>query len=114
VVDYLAQATASGNWPGYLFAHPYDNDNTDNSFRLGNSVKYASPEIGHHRRDHRQRRELHRRGGGINYTFGAATAGFAYTNSNYKDPAGNCHTGACRYFPPCSSWVLNGPHAPLA
>ncbi len=45
VVDYLAQTTANGNWAGYLFAHPYDNDNTDNSFRLGNSVKYASPEI---------------------------------------------------------------------
>ncbi|WP_051381542.1 porin [Paraburkholderia mimosarum] len=45
VVDYLAQATANGNWAGYLFSHPYDNDNTDNSFRVNNTVKYASPNI---------------------------------------------------------------------
>ena len=45
VVDYLAPTTANGNWAGYLLAHPYDNDNTDNSFRLSNSVKYASPEM---------------------------------------------------------------------
>lgn len=46
VVDYLGPTTANGNWAGYLFAHPYDNDNTDNSFRVSNSVKYASPDIG--------------------------------------------------------------------
>ncbi|RDV00287.1 porin [Trinickia dinghuensis] len=43
LVDYLAQTTANGNWAGYLFSHPYDNDNTDNSFRVDNTVKYASP-----------------------------------------------------------------------
>lgn len=43
LVDYLAQTTANGNWAGYLFSHPYDNDNTDNSFRVNNTVKYASP-----------------------------------------------------------------------
>lgn len=43
VVDFLAQTTANGNWAGYLFAHPYDNDNTDNSFRVNNTVKYTSP-----------------------------------------------------------------------
>ncbi|WP_049017806.1 porin, partial [Burkholderia multivorans] len=32
VVDYLAPTTANGNWGGYLLAHPFDNDNTDNSF----------------------------------------------------------------------------------
>ncbi|MFB9123782.1 porin [Paraburkholderia dipogonis] len=46
VVDYVAPTTANGNWAGYLFAHPFDNDNTDNSFRLSNSVKYTSPNIG--------------------------------------------------------------------
>lgn len=46
VVDYAAPTTANGNWAGYLFAHPYDNDNTDNSFRVSNSVKYASPNLG--------------------------------------------------------------------
>jgi predicted porin len=43
VVDYLAQTTANGNWGGYLFSHPYDNDNTDNTFRVNNTIKYASP-----------------------------------------------------------------------
>ncbi|WP_321954225.1 porin [Paraburkholderia bannensis] len=46
VVDYLAPLTANGAWAGYLFAHPYDNDNTDNSFRLNNTIKYASPSFG--------------------------------------------------------------------
>ena len=43
LVDYLAQTTANGNWAGALFSHPYDNDNTDNSFRVDNTVKYTSP-----------------------------------------------------------------------
>ncbi|MGV7246634.1 porin [Caballeronia sp. M23-90] len=42
VVDFVAPLTANGNWAGYLFSHPFDNDNTDNSFRLNNSVKYTS------------------------------------------------------------------------
>ncbi|MFM0012417.1 porin [Paraburkholderia sediminicola] len=46
VVDFLAPLTANGNWAGYLMSHPYDNDNTDNSFRLNNSVKYTSNTYG--------------------------------------------------------------------
>jgi predicted porin len=46
VVDFLAQTTANGNWGGYMFSHPYDNDNTDNTFRLNNTIKYASPTFG--------------------------------------------------------------------
>ncbi|MGF6772287.1 putative porin [Paraburkholderia sp. GAS199] len=46
VVDYLAPLTANGNWAGYMLSHPYDNDNTDNSFRLNNSVKYTSNTYG--------------------------------------------------------------------
>jgi predicted porin len=46
VVDYLAPLTANGNWAGYLLSHPLDNDNTDNSFRLNNTVKYASNTYG--------------------------------------------------------------------
>ncbi|MEO6920548.1 MAG: porin [Collimonas sp.] len=42
VVDYLGPLTANGNWGGYLFSHPFDNDNTDNSFRVNNAVKYTS------------------------------------------------------------------------
>ena len=45
VVDFLAPTTANGDWAGSLFSHPYDNDNTDNSFRLDNSVKYTSPSL---------------------------------------------------------------------
>lgn len=42
VVDFLGPLTANGNWGGYLLSHPFDNDNTDNSFRINNSVKYQS------------------------------------------------------------------------
>lgn len=45
VVDYLALTTANGNWGGYLLSHPFDNDNTDNTFRVNNTVKYASPDL---------------------------------------------------------------------
>ncbi|MEM5457366.1 porin [Paraburkholderia phytofirmans] len=45
VVNYLAQTTANGTWGGGMFSHPYDNDNTDNTFRINNTVKYTSPEI---------------------------------------------------------------------
>ncbi|WP_322046044.1 porin [Paraburkholderia sp. J67] len=45
VVDYLAPLTANGWYSGYLFSHPYDNDNTDNTFRVNNAIKYASPSI---------------------------------------------------------------------
>ena len=146
VVDYLAPTTANGNWAGYLFAHPYDNDNTDNSFRLGNSVKYASPNLaglqfggvysfsndtnfannraysfgGQYQNGGLLIAAAYLQannpgagsvgaitandasfiagrmrifGGGINYTFGPATAGFAYTNSNYQNPTGNGYIG---------------------
>ncbi|QYY33808.1 porin (plasmid) [Cupriavidus pinatubonensis] len=46
LVDYLAQNTVTGNWGGYIFSHPYDNDNTINTFRVNNTVKYASPSLG--------------------------------------------------------------------
>jgi GBP family porin len=42
VVDYVAPLTANGSWGGTYFSHPFDNDNTDNSFRVNNSVKYQS------------------------------------------------------------------------
>ena len=145
VVDYLAPTTANGNWGGYLLAHPFDNDNTDNSFRLDNTVKYAAelrrlpvrrriqlqqqhellgqPRVQLRRAVPEQRPADRRRvpagepsgngsagaitandasyiaermrvfGAGINYTFGQATVGFAYTNSNYKNPTGNGYLG---------------------
>jgi general bacterial porin, GBP family len=42
VVDYLGPLTANGSWGGTYFSHIADNDNTDNSFRINNSVKYQS------------------------------------------------------------------------
>ncbi|MFM0368180.1 porin [Paraburkholderia aspalathi] len=42
VVDFLAPLTVNGNWGGQMFSHPYDNDNTDNTFRINNAVKYTS------------------------------------------------------------------------
>lgn len=44
-VDMFSPMTANGNWTGYIFSHPYDNDNTDYSFRANNAVKYVSPTI---------------------------------------------------------------------
>ncbi|MBP0592513.1 porin [Paraburkholderia sp. LEh10] len=146
VVDYLAQTTANGNWAGYLFSHPFDNDNTDNSFRVNNSIKYASPEIAGFQfggtysfsndtnfANNRQysfgaqyatgglllaaaylqanntgatsggaiatndasffAQRMRVFGAGVNYTFGSATVGFAYTNSNYHNPTGNGYLG---------------------
>jgi general bacterial porin, GBP family len=43
VVDYVGPLAATGSWGGTWFAHPFDNDNLNNSFRLNNSVKYTSP-----------------------------------------------------------------------
>jgi GBP family porin len=44
VVDYLAPLSFTGRRPGgnNLSAHPYDNDNLNNSFRVDNSVKFTS------------------------------------------------------------------------
>ncbi|HEY4295271.1 MAG TPA: porin [Paraburkholderia sp.] len=146
MVDYLAQTTANGNWAGQLFSHPLDNDNTDNSFRLDNTVKYTSPSISGFKfggtysfsndtgfANNRAysiggqyvyggllvaaaylqgnnpgnsangaissndanfiAARMRIFGGGITYTFGPATAGFVYSNSNYLDPTGNGYFG---------------------
>jgi GBP family porin len=47
VVDYLAPLALTGTSSGGTqFAHPFDNDNLDNSFRINNSVKYSSVNYG--------------------------------------------------------------------
>ncbi|MFC0397885.1 porin [Paraburkholderia rhizosphaerae] len=46
VVDYLGPLALTGTqYGGTFFAHPFDNDNLDNDFRINNSVKYQSPDI---------------------------------------------------------------------
>lgn len=45
VVTYLAPLTSNGGTTGFIFAHPLDNDNTDNTFRTNNSVKFASQNL---------------------------------------------------------------------
>jgi predicted porin len=146
MVDYVGPLTSNGNWAGYLFSHPYDNDNTDNSFRFNNAVKYTSPNFAglqfggaysfSNSTNFADNRAYslgaqYQRGGllvaaaylqadnpgngsagaiaandasflaqrmrvfgaGVNYTFGPATVGFVYTNSNYKNPTGNGYLG---------------------
>jgi predicted porin len=44
VVDYIQPVAASGQFGG-PFLHAGDIDNTDNSFRVDNAIKYASPSI---------------------------------------------------------------------
>jgi predicted porin len=46
VVDYLAPLTSNGGTTGFIFSHPLDNDNTDNTFRVNNAVKFASNKYG--------------------------------------------------------------------
>lgn len=43
VVDYLGPLSLTGTqFGGTQFAHPFDNDNLNNSFRINNAVKYQS------------------------------------------------------------------------
>lgn len=47
VVDYLGPLALTGtSYGGVHFAHPYDNDNLDNSFRIANSVKFETDSLG--------------------------------------------------------------------
>ncbi|SAL52601.1 porin [Caballeronia humi] len=47
VVDYLGPLALTGTqYGGTQAAHPFDNDNLDNSFRVSNSVKYQSVNYG--------------------------------------------------------------------
>ncbi|WP_233835479.1 porin [Paraburkholderia sp. ZP32-5] len=43
VADMIGPLTMNGSYAGWPFSHPFDNDNTDDTFRVNNSVKYLSP-----------------------------------------------------------------------
>ena len=47
VVDYVGPLSATGSqFGGTIAAHPFDNDNLDNTLRINNSVKYTSANYG--------------------------------------------------------------------
>ncbi|PUA18427.1 porin [Glaciimonas sp. PCH181] len=46
LVGNLAPLTSNGGYTGLYFAHPFDNDNTNNTIRFNNAVKYASNTYG--------------------------------------------------------------------
>jgi GBP family porin len=47
VVDYVGPLAATGSqFGGTIAAHPFDNDNLDNTLRINNSVKYTSANYG--------------------------------------------------------------------
>jgi GBP family porin len=47
MVDYVGPLSLTGTqYGGTQFAHPFDNDNLNNSFRINNSVKYTSTNYG--------------------------------------------------------------------
>ncbi len=46
VTDAIGLLTANGSWAGYLFSHPFDNDNTDATFHASNAVKFTSNTYG--------------------------------------------------------------------
>lgn len=46
LVDNLAPLTSNGGWAGIFFSHPFDNDNTDNTIRFNNALKYTTRSFG--------------------------------------------------------------------
>jgi predicted porin len=42
VVDFVGPFAVGSQWATYAGAHPFDNDNLNNSFRVNNAVKYTS------------------------------------------------------------------------
>ncbi|WP_454874897.1 porin [Paraburkholderia xenovorans] len=95
LVEFLAPLTANGNWGGYLFEHPFDNDNTDNSFRLNNAVQFYSANFGGVQfgatyafsNNPGQSSTNNAQSAGASYTFGGLSLALAYLN--VTDPGAN-------------------------
>jgi general bacterial porin, GBP family len=101
VVDYLAPLSFTGRHPGgnNLSAHPFDNDNLNNSFRVNNAIKYSSAPLAGLRfgalygfsneaggfSDNRVY------SAGANYAMGPLTLAAAYLQAN--QPGSNANTG---------------------
>jgi predicted porin len=99
IVDIVQPTTFNGQW-GAFFSHPSDIDNTDNGFRVNNSVKYVSPSwaglqaegfyaFGGVAGQFRQNSTI---AGGLSYTNGPLYVGAAYfyaRNPSTQFPDGN-------------------------
>lgn len=46
ISDTVGMLAATGNWAGYLFAHPVDNDDLDGTYHASNSIKFTSNTYG--------------------------------------------------------------------
>ncbi|VVD93039.1 porin [Pandoraea horticolens] len=46
VVDFVGPYASGSQWSTFAGAHPFDNDNLNNSFRVNNAVKYTSVNYG--------------------------------------------------------------------
>jgi GBP family porin len=99
VHDYFAPFTLTGGTGGTAFAHPFDNDNANNTYLAANSVKYASPSFGGltvggmYAFSNAAGQFANNRAYsfGMNYSAGALNAGAAYLHANGR---GNSSTGA--------------------
>jgi predicted porin len=97
--DYFAPFTLTGGTGGTAFAHPFDNDNANNSFLAANSVKYTSANYGGfsfgglYAFSNAAGQFANNRAYsvGANYAIGPFTAGAAYLHNNGR---GNTTTGA--------------------
>jgi predicted porin len=99
VHDYFAPFTLTGGTGGTAFAHPFDNDNANNSFLAANSVKYTSENYGGlsfggmYAFSNAAGRFANNRAYsvGANYSNGTFAAGAAYLHNNGR---GNTTSGA--------------------
>lgn len=99
VHDYLAPFTLTGGTGGTAFAHPFDNDNANNTYLAANSVKYASPSFGGltfggmyaFSNTAGQFANNRAYSFGMSYQAGALNAGAAYLHANGR---GNSSAGA--------------------
>ncbi|MFT4063954.1 porin [Paraburkholderia sp.] len=95
LVEFLGPLTANGNWGGFLFDHPYGNDNTDNFFRFDNAVQFNSANLAGFQlsttyafsNSAGQFSKNNAQSVGAGYTKGPLTIGLGFINVN--DPGAN-------------------------